>query len=1671
MKQKNALHWLKKSVFFLALCCFLNISFADTTADDTTPQTSTSDTEVVQTTPSTQEDATPPPSTDTNKTDLSQEVIDPSNVAQPEQKQSNPWWDFILKGRPQKSKQISPEPPKTAPVQEKDPWTQNENGYEINFNNVSIVEVIKTISKMTKLNFVFDESQLTFNVTIVSSGPTSLANLISSFVQVLQVNGYTLSEEGNAFVIHSVGEVNSLAKFVLPNEQIPFETALITKAFSLENLAPSYILETVKPLLSQSALIEASDSTRHLIITDTPGNIAALQRLVTFLDSPNESAQIGVYKVSNFYASSLTTLADKILQALPDKTDVLLIPQDTSENIIIVATPYLVKKTQSLLKQLDQVSIASGEKQQKQVNFENIFLYTPQFRSYEAVLSALKLINTNLEEMGSSYSDLKDVVESAYWIQDISAFLFVGDPQNISKLQAILKDIDSASTDAYPSSTVLFTYDPQYITTEDLTTALQNVATNLKALKNAAPALIHMLESIHIIPKTESVIFVGEKIALAQLQEILKSVDIDIANVPIVKSPNFNFLVYDLKFITFNDLNQSLQDITQIISKTDDPDKTLIDTINSIHYIQDTNSVIFTGSKRSLQNVESLLEKFDTEDQQQRAHQQFFIYKPQNRKPKDIQDSLQEMTSYLKTQEMIDPQMLDMIESVKLIQDTGSLLFVGSQQTYTQIETLLQNIDIPAGQITVSALGTSNYLIYSITAAQEVKLMDALKELAKKLQSTPTPDNELIFALQHPEYISQTHSLIFVGDDNTLKEISDIMSKLDISPAGQSITNFVLYVPQYLEPQEVIDDLNVMASQLSDSGLNDQSLILTLSSGVYSKKTGAIIFTGTEDSLGKTQNILKTLDVPDSSVGQHLFIYKPQNLSPKELLASLQAAVKQLDGKSEYQLNTAIKNGKIIAGSLSFKGSEASVHHIQEMIKTLDTITPDANQQQIFIYTPQYMSITQLKNNLENLVDKLEQDPSSSSLVSIIKESYVEKKSNAVVFKGPAQILDQIKTVLQELDQPSTKEEAIFVYTLKNVSIKDATYYLSTVEDHLKEAPNPDHALIDVIESAKSIPQSNSLMFTGKALAITQLQELLAKYDSPDNAPSPKQSQSAFIMYTPKYISGSTLVSNLKSAGKELQDSGLANPYLIKSLQTARYNHDSNSVIVTGNDSTLKDVKDLISHFDTTKAAPSTTGSKSNYLVYKPKFVTGPTLENWMVDSTKNLEKSGLNDPKLIDALKSMHYNSDTGTLTFSGDQQSLAKVQDLINDYDNESNAQNGESGLPSSEGLTFLVYKLQYHQGDEIIDALSSISTDLRKYQTGTENDVVLNAISSVQWLKITNSLLISGSSTTLQKIKSLIQKLDIPLQQIFLEVLIIRTSALDILNFGLRWGTAGTILKKFSTAFGLFPDTGNFTNLNKFGSNILNAGGTTTPAPTTVGANGFDLGVIGDIIFHKGKSFLTLGALVAALQKDSNDTSIQTHNTVAQDNQQAHIFSGFNRPFDLSSFTQQISTGGTNSTATNEYRDVGFDLQITPIIGGDDIITLIIDQKFTESSAEQLNNVQSNTVSKQVTTTRVRAPNNHFIALSGALTDTRSRAKTGIPCLGGLPVVGALFSDVTRTNQKDNIIIFIRPQIITSDQQVVNMTERQEDRFRENAGSLELQYDVDDAINMMVPIDEIE
>jgi type III secretion protein C len=172
--------------------------------------------------------------------------------------------------------------------------------------------------------------------------------------------------------------------------------------------------------------------------------------------------------------------------------------------------------------------------------------------------------------------------------------------------------------------------------------------------------------------------------------------------------------------------------------------------------------------------------------------------------------------------------------------------------------------------------------------------------------------------------------------------------------------------------------------------------------------------------------------------------------------------------------------------------------------------------------------------------------------------------------------------------------------------------------------------------------------------------------------------------------------------------------------------------------------------------------------------------------------------------------------------------------------------------------------------------------------------------------------------------------------------------------------------------------------------------------------------------------------------------TPKIVTEENVPAQVFVGRNIPYPIQSISNDLGNVITNNF---DYRDVGTLLRVTPLIGDNDVITMQIEQELTNvitatSVLPGTNQVVVGpTTNKTKTTTKVHVPDGFFIIISGQILQETIKNRTQVPCLGSIPIIGAAFSSLGNQDNKNNLLIFIRPSIIETEDQIQNLTRHQQ------------------------------
>lgn len=350
-------------------------------------------------------------------------------------------------------------------------------------------------------------------------------------------------------------------------------------------------------------------------------------------------------------------------------------------------------------------------------------------------------------------------------------------------------------------------------------------------------------------------------------------------------------------------------------------------------------------------------------------------------------------------------------------------------------------------------------------------------------------------------------------------------------------------------------------------------------------------------------------------------------------------------------------------------------------------------------------------------------------------------------------------------------------------------------------------------------------------------------------------------------------------------------------------------------------------------------------------------------------------------------------------------------------------DSPIPSDHNAPKVFY-LNNANAEDVEKVLSKL--------TGVENEdkgkKASNSTSTVAFDAATNSIIVFGSPDLYSKVEGLIEKLDRPREQVYVEALIIETSIENGSDFGVEWQVGAGNDSQAGTIGYLGSDGA----LTSFQSSVLDGDSPNFGALSS----GFNLGILGDIVTYEGVSFPTLGILANFVKTASGINILSNPQILTLDNEEAEIFVGENRPF----LTSTKYDSNNNPVQSYDYRDVGVKLNIVPQISSNDTITLKIEQEVKKVSGATADVVAPVTLTRS-TKTKVKLKDGAIMVISGLLKDDSETYNSSVPWLSSIPVIGWLFKNKNSSSEKTNMMVFISTSIIRTQEDAKKLTEKKQ------------------------------
>ncbi|TQV85607.1 type II secretion system protein GspD [Aliikangiella coralliicola] len=382
-----------------------------------------------------------------------------------------------------------------------------------------------------------------------------------------------------------------------------------------------------------------------------------------------------------------------------------------------------------------------------------------------------------------------------------------------------------------------------------------------------------------------------------------------------------------------------------------------------------------------------------------------------------------------------------------------------------------------------------------------------------------------------------------------------------------------------------------------------------------------------------------------------------------------------------------------------------------------------------------------------------------------------------------------------------------------------------------------------------------------------------------------------------------------------------------------------------------------------------------------------------------------------------------TNSILLSADSKASLRLKVLIARLDSEI----------SNNGNTNVIY-LKYANAEELATLLEGVGESIEK-EEGKDNRKSRRGNDKAYSIKAhaeTNSLVITAAPDIMRSFESVIAQLDLRRKQVHVEAVIVEISDTKVKELGVQWVTQAGLIN-FSNSSPSIAQVGGGVianqGLDAQGSTVTTTapdGTTTTTTPgSTGGDNGAALaqvlaGTTGALFgFTDDKSW---AGLVKALATDIDSNVLSTPFITTLDNEEAVISIGQEIPILTGS-----TLGGNNANPfqTVERKDVGIKLKITPQINEGDAVRLIIEQEVSSVAGATGTDIA---VNKSTIKTAVLANNEQVIVLGGLIDDNIQESAQKVPVLGDLPIIGNLFSSRATTKSKRNLMVFIRPKIIS-------------------------------------------
>lgn len=306
------------------------------------------------------------------------------------------------------------------------------------------------------------------------------------------------------------------------------------------------------------------------------------------------------------------------------------------------------------------------------------------------------------------------------------------------------------------------------------------------------------------------------------------------------------------------------------------------------------------------------------------------------------------------------------------------------------------------------------------------------------------------------------------------------------------------------------------------------------------------------------------------------------------------------------------------------------------------------------------------------------------------------------------------------------------------------------------------------------------------------------------------------------------------------------------------------------------------------------------------------------------------------------------------------------------------------------------------------------------------ILSSRGSVIAEKRTNQLFVTDIPSKLEQIQQLITKLDIAVRQVLIEARIVEATDTFGKSLGVKLGAVDARAQMGGdggyqlsgdnrVAFGTSYSNLQYTTSNRV-EGKLDANGQFLTMPAVVNYPALSSAAQFAVSIFNASANRFLNLEISALEADGKGKVVSSPRVVTADQVQATIEQGEELPY------QVATASGATSIA---FRKANLKLEVTPQITPEGSIILKLD--VSKDTVGRLTSAGFAIDTKHIKT-EVLVENGGTVVIGGIYAETTKEDETRVPILGDLPAIGNLFKTKARSTNKQELLVFITPKMIS-------------------------------------------